>query len=176
MTGSAKGRGFKAKAWIQRTPCADILPAVIVFIIVLCLAPSGAKDLTSFYAGLSALAGIIMSSITFTIMLAYGSSSSLMQSARKQYRDNFVHNWVGMISFSLLAALLPLISILVEWFMKLGPALSAASIVLIVEEGARCIFWVRFTLIMDARSPEQDDDGFNQESAVEAVKKYGQSK
>ncbi|AKV55105.1 hypothetical protein BACT_0528 [Bifidobacterium actinocoloniiforme DSM 22766] len=174
MTRMARGPWFKVKAWVQRTPALDTIPMLASFTLVYFLFPPAKKDLTAFYAGISALAGILMSSITFTIMLAYGSDSELMKVARKNYRENFSHNWLGMIVFSLLAALLPLLSILVD--KPLGQALAVASVALILSETARCIFWVRFTLLMDSRSAEQERAKFTQADALESIKKYGQSK
>lgn len=167
---------FRIKAWIQDNSWVDIMPAFLVCFLSVHLTLQHSNDLSAFYAGLSALAGILMSSITFTIMLAYGSNSSLMQAARKKYHDNFVHNWVSMIGFSLLSALLPLISILIGPSMKLSQALGALSMTLVIEEAMRCIFWVRFTLLMDSCSPEQNTDGFGQEAALNSVNNYGQRK
>lgn len=172
MAESPKSRWSKVKSWIQSNSWVDCMPAVAAFFVAFIFVPNVKNDLSAFYAGLSALAGILMSSITFTIMLAYGSNSSLMRIARKNHRDNFVRNWVSMVGFSLLSALLPLISMLVGEFMKIGPALAAGSMVLVIEEALRCIFWVRFTLLMDSYSQEQDMDDFDQKAAVAAVEHY----
>lgn len=152
--------------WLLWRPYLDVLPPLLS-LVLLFVSPT-IRSLDSLYAALSTLAGIVVATVTFTSSSVYGSDTKLMQEVREKFGATISNNVISMIVLTLLAAFLPLASMLIgtgRW----GLTLALASAIIVVEESLRCIFWIRYTLLMNDNSPRYESDGYDTSAAKKAV-------
>jgi hypothetical protein len=152
--------------WLLWRPHLDVLPPLLSFLLLF-VNPT-IRNLDSLYAALSTLAGIVVATVTFTSSFVYGSDTKLMQVVRKKFGLAISSNVISMIVLTLLAAFLPLASMLIgtgAW----GLILALASAIIVVEESLRCIFWIRYTLFMNDNSPRYESDGYDTSTAKKVV-------
>jgi hypothetical protein len=156
-----------ASEWLLWHPYLD---ATLPFAsLLLLLAPDPTKALDNLYMALSTLAGIVLATITFTSSFIYSSNTKLMRIVQEKFKKPLLGNVIGMIVFTLLAAFLPLISILLDES-KWSLILALASAIIVVQESLRCIFWIRYTLFMNVNSVRYESDGYDTKQAQEAIR------
>jgi hypothetical protein len=161
-------------SFVQRHPAVDLALPCLAAAIGMRFAPvllyDPTVDRNPFYAGLSALAGIVMATITFACSMTYGRQNKLMESMRERHSHNISRNFLSMTILSLTSAILPLASMI---FPKtaVSMAFALASLVLTVEESLRCVFWIWFTLFIDKVSVEYAEDDYDTEKALRDMSK-----
>lgn len=105
--------------------------------------------------GLSALAGILLAAVVFACSMAFGSRASAMIVIRATRPRQHAWTWLSTISAELVAAVLPLLALLVfPAAPAVATALLTSSLVLILLPGTRMIWWLGTILLGDASDRE----------------------
>ncbi|MFR7660736.1 MAG: hypothetical protein ACLUWL_06350 [Bifidobacterium longum] len=63
------------------------------------------------FVALSTLSGLAMAAVTFICSMSYQSESRYMRIAHERYHDELSRNWVSIIAWTTVTAVLPLISL-----------------------------------------------------------------
>lgn len=103
-------------------------------------------------AGVSTVAGLVMTAATFVCTLTYQSSNVLMNHVRLAYATTLRRNWVSIIVRSFVAAIAPVCTLAFAFPSWVAVAASLVSLVLICQAFARAVFWMVYTLFMQDAS------------------------
>lgn len=145
---------------VRLHPSVDILGAIVLTVLWLLAGHSTFSFLNKTYkspndlfVGLSALSGLVMAVATFICTTVYQSNARLMRECRKRFSDELARNWLSIISWTLVTAFLPLISLPI-WEMNsvfsFGVVIFSTTILL--EKSIRCIYWLNVTFLMESVS------------------------
>lgn len=85
--------------------------------------------------------------------MSYQSESRYMQIARDRYHDELSRNWVSIIAWTAITAVLPLASLCL-WPSRpgLSTAISIYALVMMIAKLGRSIHWMKYTLFMQKAS------------------------
>jgi hypothetical protein len=112
--------------------------------------PIGLETRVSFYVGVSTLAALAVAAATFVCTLTYQSASDHMTAVRKHYGGELRRNWTSIILSTLVAATLPLLSILADSrSIYVAVAMTVYALALVVVRFCRSVYWLRLTLFME---------------------------
>lgn len=105
------------------------------------------------FVALSTLSGLVMAAVTFICSMSYQSESRYMQIARDRYHDELSRNWVSIIAWTAITAVLPLASLCL-WPSRpgLSTAISIYALVMMIAKLGRSIHWMKYTLFMQKAS------------------------
>ena len=94
-----------------------------------------------------------MAAVTFICSMSYQSESRYMQIARDRYHDELSRNWVSIIAWTAITAVLPLASLCL-WPSRpgLSTAISIYALVMMIAKLGRSIHWMKYTLFMQKAS------------------------
>ena len=109
------------------------------------------KD-NDFFIGVSTLGALVMATATFVCALMYQSNGAIITIVRKRYGDILAHNWLNVIGWTLLGAVLPLGSILIRMYARLAFGIALFSLVIIIEKGVRSLFWLKLVFLIQNTS------------------------
>ncbi|WP_146143614.1 Na+:H+ dicarboxylate symporter [Bifidobacterium callitrichos] len=94
-----------------------------------------------------------MAAATFICTMTYQSDGQLMREVRLNYGECLSKNWQSIILWSLLDAVLPLITIaLWETNKNAGFSLSIFALVNLIAKSTRSVYWLNYTLFMQNKS------------------------
>ena len=159
-------------------PSVDMLaPAIPIIIWAISGRPVPDDNVSqNLFVALSTLSGLVMAAVTFICSMSYQSESRYMQIARDRYHDELSRNWVSIIAWTAITAVLPLASLclwpsrpglstaisiyaLVMMIAKLGRSISkhptscsSTSLVMMIAKLGRSIHWMKYTLFMQKAS------------------------
>ena len=91
-------------------PSVDMLaPAIPIIIWAISGRPVPDDNVSqNLFVALSTLSGLVMAAVTFICSMSYQSESRYMQIARDRYHDELSRNWVSIIAWTAITAVLPL--------------------------------------------------------------------
>lgn len=117
------------------------------------LIPASDDTRIQLYVGTSTLAGLTLAAATFVCAMIYQSASPYVELVRRTYSKVLRRNWRAIIGSTLLAALLPLVAVIVDsrsarWSMTLA----VGAVTLLVARFVRCLYWLALTLFMEHAS------------------------
>ena len=94
-------------------PSVDMLaPAIPIIIWAISGRPVPDDNVSqNLFVALSTLSGLVMAAVTFICSMSYQSESRYMQIARDRYHDELSRNWVSIIAWTAITAVLPLASL-----------------------------------------------------------------
>ena len=136
--------------WLQR-PFVDHAPALLIAAVIL---STGAfsdlpqSTLATLVVGVTTVAALVMTAATFICALTYQSSNILMTKVRERHAAALSRNWGAIISGAFLAAVVPLLALLVP--SHRNPVTSAViyCLAIVTVRFFRAVFWMRYTLFM----------------------------
>ncbi len=99
-----------------------------------------------FLIGLSTLSGLVMAAATFICSMLYQSDHPLCKEARKRYGTTLSKNWIGIISYLIIYALVPLLAP-VSPTRRVCLFLSIFACVGIIGEFIRIRYWLKAVLL-----------------------------
>lgn len=90
-------------------PSVDMLaPAIPIIIWAISGRPVPDDNVSqNLFVALSTLSGLVMAAVTFICSMSYQSESRYMQIARDRYHDELSRNWVSIIAWTAITAVLP---------------------------------------------------------------------
>ncbi|MBK5030411.1 Na+:H+ dicarboxylate symporter [Bifidobacterium longum subsp. longum] len=105
------------------------------------------------FVALSTLSGLAMAAVTFICSMSYQSESRYMRIAHERYHDELSRNWVSIIAWTTVTAVLPLISLCL-WSSHQGvsTAISIYALVMMAAKLGRSIHWMKYTLFIQKAS------------------------
>lgn len=136
-------------------PSVDMLaPAIPIIIWAISGRPVPDDNVSqNLFVALSTLSGLVMAAVTFICSMSYQSESRYMQIARDRYHDELSRNWVSIIAWTAITAVLPLASLCL-WPSRpgLSTAISIYALVMMIAKLGRSIHWMKYTLFMQKAS------------------------
>lgn len=136
-------------------PSVDMLaPAIPIIIWAISGRPVPDDNVSqNLFVALSTLSGLVMAAVTFICSMSYQSESRYMQIARDRYHDELSRNWVSIIAWTAITAVLPLASLCL-WPLRpgLSTAISIYALVMMIAKLGRSIHWMKYTLFMQKAS------------------------
>ena len=136
-------------------PGVDMLaPAIPIFVWIASGKPVPDDSISqNLFVALSTLSGLVMAAVTFICSMSYQSEARYMQIARERYHDELSRNWVSIIAWTAVTAMLPLISLCL-WpsHQGISTAISIYALVMMIAKLVRSIHWMKYTLFMQKAS------------------------
>ncbi|WEV71994.1 Na+:H+ dicarboxylate symporter [Bifidobacterium sp. ESL0790] len=148
-------------------PSIDVVISVLILITwIICgkPIPDISKTGSNLFVALSTLSGLVMAAATFICTMTYQSESRHMRIVRKRYSGELSRNWISVIIWTFIAAVLPLISVVIwETHLVIAVAFSLFALAMLVIKFVRCLHWLKYTLFMQKVStiiqePFTEDD------------------
>lgn len=136
--------------WLQR-PFLDHAPALLIAAVIL---STGAfsdlpqSTLSTLVVGVTTIAALVMTAATFICALTYQSSNILMTTVRERHAAALSRNWGAIISGAFLAAVVPLLALLVPDHRSPVIAAVIYCLAIVTVRFFRAAFWMRYTLFM----------------------------
>ena len=116
------------------------------------------------FVSLSTISGLVMTAATFICTMTYQSESRHMKTVRKRYSDELTRNWISIIAWTMITAILPLASITIWTANKqIAFGLAIFALTMMTAKAARSLHWLKYTLFMQKvssiiREPFTNDD------------------
>lgn len=142
-------------AWAARPAFDQVLP-LSVGLSAWTLVPVQSLDVTArvaFYAGVATVSGLVLAAATFVAALTYQSANILMSDVRSRYAVELARNWHAVIRSCLLAAIIAITCIAIDYWTPRAAFGAAAYLLLLVGlRGYRALWWFMYTLYMEKAS------------------------
>lgn len=116
------------------------------------------------FTSLSSVSGLLMAAATFICSMVYQSGSGRMKYAITKYSDELSRNWSSIIVWTMVTAVLPLISLYIyKEYARVAIAVSLYSVLMMFFKTIRSMHWLKYTLFMQKTSQKlrgefTDDD------------------
>lgn len=156
-------------------PIYDLVPPIL-FVLAWRFAGSPLPDKCfepdNFFIGIATLGGFVLTTATFVCTMMYQAGEVLMRVVRNHYGDVLARNWFSVLSWTLIASVVPLVLLYLRAYAyKTAFAIAVFTLVMITVKGIRSIFWLKYHFTMQIKSKDVKPD-FTEKDWLEQHKSH----
>ncbi|EFQ82743.1 hypothetical protein HMPREF0063_11952 [Aeromicrobium marinum DSM 15272] len=152
-------REYGLRDLVVEHPGLDHLPAILaVGTWALLMRDLEVSNVPEFLVGLATVSALVLAAAAFVCTLTYQSSAQRVVDLRIAFGVQIQRNWVSIFAITFVAAVAPLVALLLVGTGPVGPAIAVWASAMLVMKAGRTLYWLRamvFTQYLDDVRPAQ---------------------